>query len=87
MGYKMSKQKRAVIVGLEKVEGGKLKVTMDDLVQSIEEPSTCIKDVLITFKDYDARAFESMEFSDKELANFGYSIIARLYASYKQGEI
>ena len=87
MGYQMSKQKRAVIVGLEKVEDGKLKVTVDDLVQSIDEPSTWIKDVLITFKEYDARAFESMDFSDKELADFGCSIIARLYAFYKQGEI
>jgi hypothetical protein len=87
MGYQMTKQKRAIIVGLEQVKDGKLKVTLDDLVQSVDEPSKWIKDVLITFKEYDARTFERLDFSDKELADFGYSIIARLYAFYKQAEI
>lgn len=83
----MSKQKRAVIVGLEQVKEGKLKLTLDDLVQSNDESSRWIKDVLITFKEYDIRTFEELDFNDKELADFGYSIIARLYAFYKQGEI
>lgn len=83
----MSKQKRAVIVGLEKATEGKLKLTLDDLVQSNDEPSKWIKDVLITFKEYDIKTFEELDFSDKELADFGYSIIARLYAFYKQDEI
>lgn len=76
-----------MIVGLEKIADDTLKITLDDLVQSNDVPSKWIKDVLITFKEYDVRTFEELDFSDKELADFGYGIIARLYAFYKQGEI
>jgi hypothetical protein len=87
MEYKMSKQKRAVIIRLEKVKDGKLKLILDDLVQSNNESSKWIKDALITFKEYDINTFKELSFTDKELADFGYSIIARLYAFYKQGEL
>lgn len=82
----MSRQKRAVIVGLEKTGNGQLRITLDDLVQS-KEPSTWTKDVSITFKDYENETFDELNFDEKELADFGYYIIARLHAFYKQGEI
>lgn len=87
MGYKMSKYKRAVIVSIEKCRDDRLKITLDDLIQSSNSPLAWTKDVLFTFKEYDIKTFEELDFDDKELADFGYSIIARLYAFYKQGEV
>ncbi|HOI95805.1 MAG TPA: hypothetical protein PK250_13960 [Syntrophobacter fumaroxidans] len=83
----MTKQKRAVMIGLERSANSKLKITMDDLIQISDKPSKWIKDVIITFKEYDDSIFEGLDFTEKDLADFGYSIIARLYAFYKQGEI
>ncbi|WP_150109474.1 hypothetical protein [Syntrophobacter fumaroxidans] len=83
----MTKQKRAVMIGLERSANSKLKITMDDLIQISDKPSKWIKDVIITFKEYDDSIFEELDFTEKDLADFGYSIIARLYAFYKQGEI
>ncbi len=82
----MKKQKRAVIVGLEKTSENKLKITLDDLVQSSREPKTWIKDVFITSKEYDMGTFKELDISDKELADFGYYILARIHAFYTQGE-
>jgi hypothetical protein len=87
MGDKMSKQKRAVIVGLEKNDGGNLRITLDDLIQQDSGSSKWIKDDFITFKEYDVQTFEELDFNDKDLADFGYMIISRLFAFYKQGEI
>jgi len=83
----MSKQKRAVIVGLEKTKDGCLRITLDDLIQQDVELSKWIKDEVITFKEYDINSFDELNFDDKELADFGYMIISRLYAFYKQDEI
>jgi len=83
----MIKEKRAVMVGLERSTSTKLRITLDDLIQISDKPSKWIKDVLITFKEYDNSVFEELDFNEKDLADFGYSIIARLYAFYKQGEI
>jgi hypothetical protein len=79
------KKKRAVIVSLEKVENGVVRISLDDLVQS-NDAALWAKDILYTSKEYDSEVFENLEFDDKELADFGYSIIARLYAFYKGGE-
>lgn len=83
----MSKQKRAVMVGLEKTSQGTMKICLDDLIESSNDPKNWNKDVLYTFKEYDIKTFEELDFSEKELADFGYSIIARLFAFYEQGEI
>ncbi len=77
--------KRALLVSLEKTENDSIKVSLDDLIQKAD--SKWIQDVLYTFKEYDVSSFEELDFDEKELADFGYSIMARLYAFYKQGEI
>jgi hypothetical protein len=83
----MSKQRRGVLVGLQKATAGKLKLTLDDVIQSGDEPSKWNQDVSITFKEYETMTFEQLAFSEKELADFGYMIVARLYAFFKQDEI
>jgi hypothetical protein len=79
------KKKRAVIVSLEKVGKETVRISLDDIVQS-NDATLWAKDVLYTSKEYNTEMFENLEFDDKELADFGYSIIARLYAFYKGGE-
>lgn len=79
-------RKRAVKISLEKIEGGTVRMNLVDIVQSTDATSWT-EDVLYSFKEYDSEVFENLEFDDKELADFGYSIIARLYAFYKGGEI
>jgi hypothetical protein len=79
------KKKRAVKVSLEKAESGVIRISLDDIVQSTDGASW-IKDILYSSKEYDSEVFENLEFDDKELSDFGYSIIARLYAFYKGGE-
>lgn len=83
----MKKQKRAVIVSLEQTRDGKFKLNLDDLIQSNTDVNKWSKDVHITFKEYEHETFEELEFDEKELADFGYYIIARLHAFFKQGEI
>jgi DUF971 family protein len=80
------KKKRAVIVSLEKVGNRAVRISLDDIVQS-NDTTLWAKDVLYTCKEYDSEVFENLEFDDKELADFGYSIIARLYTFFKDGEI
>lgn len=77
--------KKAIIIRLTKEESGKLRVNLDDLVQGTN--NTWVQDALYTFKDYDKAEFEELEFDEKELADFGYSIMARLYAFYKHGGV
>ncbi len=82
----MKKLKRAVIVGLEMASENKLRITLDDAIQSGREPSEWIKDVSITSKEYDRSTFQKLDFGEKELADFGYHILARIHAFYGQGE-
>ncbi|WP_187804286.1 hypothetical protein [Aquipseudomonas alcaligenes] len=70
--------KKAVLVRLIEEDPGTLRVCLDDLNQ--QGGKTWSQDALYTFKDYDKAQFESLVFDEKELADFGYSIIARLYA-------
>lgn len=75
------------MVGLEKTYSGEIKIKLDDLVQSNDDQRGWVEDVIYTFKSYEANRFENLDFSEKELADFGYSIIARLHAFYQGGEI
>lgn len=83
MGNKVNK--KAIIVRLTKEESGKFRVNLDDLVQGSN--NNWMEDAPYTFKDYDKANFEELEFDEKELADFGYSILARLYAFYKHGAV
>ncbi len=83
----MMKERRAVLVSLEKTQKGKIKISLDDLIQSDVDPLKWIKDVPITSKEYNTEMLEALEFNNEELSEFGYYIIARLYAFYKECEI
>lgn len=83
----MNKKRRSVIVSLERNSNAELKIRLDDLIQSDEDANKWIRDVIYTSKSYDVSTFENLDFDEKEMADFGYSIIARLHAFYKGGEI
>ena len=81
-----ARAKRGVLVSVQPTDGGNLRITLDDVVRG-EKPNTWAFDNLVTFKDYDQKTLEDLTFTDKELADFGYTIIARLFAYYKRGEL
>lgn len=70
---------RGVICTLDEMPNGKVRVVLDDVANSSpggRGPWT--HSVLVTFKDYEKAALESLELSDKELADFGHYVLARL---------
>jgi len=77
--------KRAVMVSVDRVDDGVIRISLDDLIQS-GPIAGWRKDVPYTHKEYDEKDFESLKFDEKELADFGYSIIARLHAFQKQNK-
>ena len=79
------KKKRAVLISLED-EGDQLRLRLDDIVK-MDDPLVWKQDVHYTSKLYQKDNLENLEFDEKDLADFGYSIWARLYAFMKQGEM
>jgi hypothetical protein len=86
MGYPMSKQKRAVLASIKELGNGRLSLCLDDLVSNPSDDGRWDYAGGITSKEYDQQVLEELSFSEKELADFGYYVIARLYAFYKRGE-
>lgn len=80
------KDRRAVLVELEK-RNGVLQVRLHDVIQQDEKGMYWVKSGLITEKDYESRIFEEMAFEEKELADFGHYIMARLMAFWKRGKL
>jgi hypothetical protein len=78
-------KKRAVMVNAEKNQAGDICIRLDDLVSK----GACEwrQDVIFTSKDFDLDTFENLAFEEKEMADFGYAIMTRLFAFYKQGEL
>jgi hypothetical protein len=70
------KMQRAVILYLEQVEGG-FSIVMDDVCQ---DRSGLRRDVHVTKKQFTDLTWDELSFSESELAEFGYYIIARLNA-------
>lgn len=78
------KSRRAVLVSVETESGG-LRIRLDDVTCDLAAGTWVQKDHF-TNKLVPEDAFERMAFDDKELADFGYSILARLSAFVKRNE-
>jgi hypothetical protein len=78
------KSKRAVLVSLEKDDSG-IRIRLDD-VETGFAVGTWLQREHFTNKLVPDDAFETMAFDDKQLADFGYSILARLSAFVKRNE-
>lgn len=63
-----------------------LRISLDDVVCEIENTDTWIKKEHVTSKPVAADSFDKMQFDEKELADFGYYILARLSAFIKRRE-
>ncbi len=77
------KNRRALLVSVQK-EGKDLRICLDDVVSMGSE--TWTEDVHVTSKIVAGDAFDKMTFENKELADFGYYILARISAFVKRGE-
>lgn len=80
----LSKPKRAVLVSLETESGG-LRIMLDDVMCELPA-GTWVQKEHFTNKLVPEDAFERMAFDEKELADFGYTILARLSAFVKRNE-
>ncbi|MBB1060045.1 hypothetical protein [Marilutibacter spongiae] len=79
------KSKRGVLVRLTAQEKG-LFLNLDDLEELQSQSKTWQQREPFTVKEIDEQKFERMEFDEKELADFGYYILARLHAFRSMGE-
>jgi len=77
---KSEKPQRALMVRASKSESGKVRVSLDDALQSGKDEWKF--DVHVTSNEFDLEDFGSLELDEKVLADFGYYILARL-KSYK----
>jgi len=80
------RQRRGILVSISK-EDGKVLLRLDDVKQDSAEPKAWKPDVLYTHKPITLDQLEKLEFTDKEMADFGHAIIARLYAFMKRDEL
>ena len=73
-----------VVFCLRELTDGKVRVYMDD-VKNENTPSKgpWVDRGLVTWKDYDEKELEEMDFSEQELAGIGSYVLARLLASKK----
>ena len=79
------KAKRAVLVSLVKHQGV-LRLSLDDAESQSGTPATWKQCEHYTSKPITEAELADLKFDEKELADFGYHILARLYAFKKRGE-
>lgn len=77
--------KRSVMATVENVDNSEVEIRLDDLVLDVSQ-GTWLKDELLTSKRYSSECFEELDFDEKELADFGYYIMARLHAFRDRSE-
>ena len=73
---KSQKPKRALVVRASRSESGKVRVSLDDALQFGEDEWKF--DVHVTANEFDLNDFNSLELSEKVLADFGHYVLARL---------
>ena len=66
------------------LEGGRVRLCFDDVkVQSPNWPMAWQTDTLFTWLECDAEAFAKTEFTERQLADIGLTLVARLAALSK----
>jgi hypothetical protein len=76
--------KRGVKVHLED-EGSKVRLVFDDVVQHADEQTWTV-DCFFTETYLDKKRLPELEFTEKELADIGLAILARLCGDFVRGE-
>lgn len=78
--------KEGVLLSLRNLENGIVRVIMDDVSNeagSVKKPWN--HEVVVTWKDYENEEFTENNISEKELADLGAYVVARLNALRMQG--
>jgi hypothetical protein len=84
---KSTKHKRAVLVSISLTDDG-LHLSLDDVQrQDSNNSGAWIEREHYTSKVISEKVLDDMSFEEKELADFGYAILARLYAFKARKEI
>lgn len=78
-------QPRAILVSVEKINDGKINLCLDDVIK--EQDKKWSHAISYTKKELSLHDLEQLDFDEKELADFGYAILARLHAFHTQGDI
>jgi len=91
MGYTMNdakktKPRRAVLVSITK-QGDGYRLSLDDVEYQNSSPTLWKQREHITSKEISESAIEELKFDEKELADIGHYILARLHAFKSCGEI
>lgn len=79
------KKNRAVMVRLVMKSEG-LALSLDDIAQRDGDGAAWLLREHVTHKVLEQSSFDPMSFDDKELADFGFHILARLHAFHELGE-
>ena len=75
-----SAKRRGLLIRASKTEGGKVRVSLDDVVElaKTQGPECWTQEIHVTAKEYDPQHFESLKLDEKELADIGYYVLARV---------
>ena len=84
---KSKRPKRGVLVCAAKSDDGLMRITLDDVARKSDDALCWDMDCFVTSKDYDEKRFDELNFDEKELADFGYYILSRLYAFKQRGDL
>jgi hypothetical protein len=82
----IKKNKRSLLVKASVKSDNLINITLTDAIEG-QADNAWREDCIVSTKDYDESNFDNMDFDEKELADFGYFILSRIYAFKKQGEI
>ena len=64
------------------LNNGKVRIVLDDVIKSKNTNNdTWDHSNFFTFRDFDLEAFEKLDLSESEFADFGHSILARLIST------
>lgn len=86
MNQTNGKARRAVLVSA--VPGtNTVRICLDDVVSEFQAPKSWFQREHVTNKEISLSSFENGQFDDKELADFGFFILARLSAFMDRGEL
>jgi|APLak6261663543_1056040.scaffolds.fasta_scaffold05923_3 hypothetical protein len=73
-----------VICSLYEAKEGRLRLVLDDVKnESGSNQGPWTHHVLFTFKDYDLKEVTNLKLSERELAEFGFNVFARLVAQWE----
>jgi len=73
-----------VVSSMREITSGRIRLALDDVKnESLSQQGPWKHHALFTWKDYDIDQILNHELPEKELADFGFNVLARLVALHK----